>query len=199
MPVFISTTQCKNYLRIPSTNTTYDSAIEEFIPYVLEDIVGITNNEFKEPYRRVYDDGFVFSSSDNSITLDGNTTWAWNDFFKAADTVIIQNSRWNDNYYSVNSSSSSVLIVNEDIVSENSTDFEDTAYIWRCEFPDYVKKIGARMVWFSINNSTAMNTDIQSQSLGNHSYSLNVASGSGSFSGYPSGMIKGLKKVAGIR
>jgi hypothetical protein len=189
----METSEVKTLLGI--STTTYDTDIETFTPFVWKDIVEITGNKFKQPYRWSQDDEWVFNSNSTSLTLPSNSTDDFDNKFRAGDTIYIEGSQWNDDYYSIESVTSSVMYFNEAVIDENSTDYDIASVIVRCEIPDYVKRIGAKMIWYQINNEKTADADFQSENLGDYSYTKNNKATDKTFTGYPASLLTGLKRV----
>ena len=200
MSVLLNTTDVKAFLNLSTSSTTYDTAIALYIPVILDDIVAYTRNKFFESNHWVDNTGFVVSSSNVTITLPSDSTSNWEKELQADDTIYLNGFWFNDGYYSVSSLTTSVITTNEALIDESSTDYAIRSIVHRCKFPDYVKAIGARMIWFKIGNSTnVQGGDITSESYGGYSrtYSgVGSAEGTGSFGGYPSNILSGLKRVA---
>jgi hypothetical protein len=190
--MLMTTTECKSLLNI--TSTVYDSLIETYIPFVWKDIVRYTNNNYIQ--RKISSYQFVFSTS-KTITIENTSTYDFTKEFLPGDTILVNRSYLNDNFYTVSTRSTHVLTVNEPINAENSTDYQITSYIYRCSIPDEVKLIASKMVWFNISNSTNFNGSIASESYGNYSASYRDSGNSGSGI-YPQALLSGLKRVTKI-
>jgi hypothetical protein len=195
--MILNSTTCKALLNISTSTTTYDSLIDEYIPFVQADILEIANHRFHDAYHWVWNDMFVFSSSSKTITLGTNSTVDFAKEFRIGDTVDVQASYNNNGLYTVSTRSSNVLTVNENLFDENSTDFLIKTVIYRCYFDNSIQRIASKMVWWNIQNTTSVQGDILSESLGSYSVSYARNSNAKSFGLYPNNLIAGIKKKAG--
>lgn len=187
--MLMTTAECKSLLNI--TSTTYDSLIETYIPFVWKDITRYTNNNYVQRNIRSYQWSF---STSKTITIEVTSTYDFTKEFLAGDTILVDKSYLNDNFYTISTRSTHVLTVNESINAENSTDYQITSYIYRCSIPDEVKLIASKMVWFNVLNTTAVNGGIASESYGGYSVSYRD-NNNPQFGLYPQALLSGLKRV----
>lgn len=190
--MLMTTAECKSLLNI--TTTTYDSLIDTYIPFVWKDITRYTNNNYVQ--RKLSSYQLVFSTN-KTITIEATSTYDFTKEFLAGDTILIDNSYLNDNFYTLSTRSTHVLTVNESINAENSTDYQITSYIYRCSIPDEVKLIASKMVLFNIQNTTTVDGGIASESYGGYSVSYRD-NGNPQFGLYPQALLSGLKRVTKI-
>jgi hypothetical protein len=193
--MLLTSTEVKAILGLSTSVNTYDRQIDYYIPIVAEDIAEITNHRFHEAYHWVEDDGLTITSSNDTITLDSDSTYSFFKEFSIGDTIDICGSYFNDGYYTISSITSSfILIVSEPLKAENSTDYDILTYIHKCKYNNSIKAIAAKMIWYKIQNSTNVYGEIASESLGAYSVTYKD-SGVASFNGYPNSLISGLKRV----
>ena len=200
--VFMSSTEVKSYLGLSTASTTYDTDISIYTPIVWEDIKAITNNKFEEAYHWFQDDELVISSSNKTITIDTASTNDFNRLVQVGDTIQVSKTWFNDGSYSVASFTTHVLTVNESLIDENSTDYQITSFIFRVDVPNWVKAVGAKMIWYSLNNKTNVSgKDVKSERYGDYSvtYGTGDKASVGSYGGYPRSLINSLAKVRKVR
>jgi len=198
--VILTSTEVVLYLGLSTASTDYDK-IATFIPVVQDDILQITGSFYNDPYRWVIQDKLEFSSTAKTITVHSESTVDWTQKVQPGNTVYIQNSWWNENsgFKTVSTRTTSVLTVDENLVDEKSTDYAIRTKISRCDFPESVKRIAAKMVWYNVQNADAVNGDLNSESYGGYSVSYKDGSNGYSYGTYPGNLIAGLKKQAGLR
>ncbi len=195
--MILTTTSCKALLNISTSITTYDTLISDYISFVQSDIIEISGHNWHDAGHWFYDSYLSFSSSNGTITLNSNSTINLNNEFQIGNTIDIQNSYHNSGLYTISSiASSHIMSIKENLINENSTDFAITTYLYRCYFPLYLQKIAAKMVWFNVQNTTSVNGDIVSESLGGYSVSYRNYNTKG-FGLYPANLIAGIKRKAG--
>lgn len=196
--MILTSTEVKAYLNISTAVTTYDSLIDYYIPVVTDEIAEIAGHRYRDSYHWVWNDYLVITSSDKTFTLGSASTYSFLQEFSTADTFDLIGSYNNDNYYTISSiTSSHVLTVSESVISENSTTYDIKPYIYRCKWDRDVKKIASKMIWWNIQNTTTIQGDIASESLGSYSVSYRTNANGRSFGGYPFNLIAGIKKKAG--
>jgi len=193
--MLLSTTECYAILGL-STSVDYP-LIDVYIPFVLDDIVQIANHRFHDAYHWLKDDGLYFSSTGKTITLDSDSTYSYYNEYSTGDTIDVMRSYLNNGFYTVSSiTSSHILVVEESLINEYSTTYDIESIIYRCDFLSNIKRIAARMIWWNIQNTTATQGDIASESYGARSVSYQN-SGRGSYGLYPTSLISGISRKAG--
>lgn len=185
------------------TSNDYDERIEIQLKYVMEDIAEISKHRYHEAGIWFNDPYLVFSSTSSTsfkITIDSDSTNSFYNFLSTAKHFVIdvKGSYKNDGYYMIDSISSSyVLNVDYIIANESSTDFATSPYIFRCNFTPDVKRIGAKMIWFNIQNEKAVQGNIKSETLGARSITYG-GDYSGSYGIYPASLIAGLRRSVSV-
>ncbi len=194
--MIVTTTECKTLLNI--TSTIYDTLIASYLSTVESDIFQYTGHRWHDAYHWLYDDGIVFSSTAKTITLSSDSTSSFLSEYFAGDTIDIVNSYHNNRTFSIASiTSSHILVVNETAIkNESSTNYDLSTYIYRCNFPDYLKMIASKMIWYLCQNTTTVTGDIASESLGSYSVSYRD-NGMSQYGTYPNALISGLKRKVG--
>ena len=135
------------------------------------------------------------------VSLNTDSTDSWERELKVNDTILIEGSYFNNDYFTiiaVNSSYVFTVSTGESICDENSTDYDLWTRVSRCRFDRNVKRIAAKMIWYNIQNTTSYQGDITSETYGGYSVTYaegEVAAGSGL---YPASLMSGLKKVARV-
>jgi hypothetical protein len=197
--MIITTTEVFSFCGLSTANnSSYIIDIEYYIPIITEEISDIANHRFRDSYHWLYDCGLIFASSNKTITLSSNSTESFLMEYASGDTIDIFDSYLNNGYKTVSSiTSSHILIVNETLENEKSTEYNNLkTYIYKCFFPNYLKKIASKMVLYSIQNMNIFNGDIASESLGGYSRSYRV-NDARSYGLYPINLISGIKKKTG--
>jgi hypothetical protein len=172
------------------TTTNYDGYIDLLIPIVLEDINHYTNNYFTQSWRYFTSNDFDFSTA---LTITDNSAGNdFNDELQAGDTILVYNSQFNDDYYTIASLTSTVLTVNESLNAESTSN--NVIAIYRVEFPKNLEFIAANMLNYQILTSAGKKI-YESESLGDYSYTLAKGTGNtGLSNSYPDSIIKSLNK-----
>jgi len=196
--MILTSTEVKAYLNISTSVTTYDTLINYYIPVVTDEIADISNHRYRDAYHWVWNDYLVITSSNKTFTLGDASTFSFLQEFSTGDTFDLIGSYNNDGYYTIATiSSSHILTVDESIISENSTTYAIKPYMYRCKWTNDVKKIASKMIWWNVQNTTSVNGDITSESLGSYSVSYARGNTAISYGLYPSNLISGLKTKAG--
>ena len=166
-----------------------------------DDIKTITGSFYNDPYRWVAQNDLTFSSTGKTVIVATDSTIDWTQKVQPGDTIYIQGAWWtlNNGFKTVSTRTTSILTLDENLVDENSTNFAVTTYIYRCDFPESVKRIAAKMVWYNVENANAVNGDLNSESYGGYSVSYKDGSGGYSYGIYPGNLIAGLKKQVGMK
>lgn len=193
--MIVNSTEVKAYLNLSIYSTIYDTSIDRFIPVVQENIINIANHRYRDAYHSFNNEYVTFSSTAKTITLGGNSTVNYQEKYKTGDTIDIYNSYYNDGFLTITAVNSSYSItVSENIIDENSSNYDRNVYFYRCHFDRSIKAIASKMVWYNITNSTNINGNIQSESLGNYSVTYAKDANIVSQFGYPDSIISGIKR-----
>jgi hypothetical protein len=193
--MMMTTTEVYTLLGLSTSVNTYANSITAQIPYVFSDIVEIVNHRYHDAYHWIWNDYMIFSSSNKTITLGNNSTYNFLTEFSTGETIDVISSYNNNGFYTINSiTSSHIIVVDESLINENSTDYAIQTYIYRCFIPDNVKRIASKMIWYNVKNSDSFQ-QIASESLG--SYSVSYVNSGKNNGLYPESLISGLKKKAG--
>ena len=192
--MLMTTAEVKTILGI--TDSTNDTQIAAFIPYVASDIVSYIGHAFQ--------DGYVYRESASAIAmyrgdLDTNDYIADTDkkflakgFISGMD-IAIEGGYSNVGIYSVSSASAERLLLDEygTLINQvRDTNIDDNAIgsikISRVNWPKELKLTAAKMVWYLISNSKV--DDVKSESLDD--YSITYAGSNA----YPVRLINALDK-----
>lgn len=174
MPLMTSA-EVKSILRI--TDTTYDSDIDFFLPYVEKDIIDYCNNGFQDGY--IYKESgseleFVRGDSDtHDYILDKEYEFKEHGFRDGMD-IVVEGGYSNVGLYTIDSASTGKLTLDEYGVLEDQNQdstSDDNAIgrirVSRVKWPDALKLPAAKMAWYLIKN--AKTDDVQSESIDDYS------------------------------
>lgn len=208
MPLMTST-EVKEFLRISTAITTYNTLIGKYIPIIEEDICEYCNNYFQDRniFRRalggiafVRGDTLATSSQADTIT-DDDAELSTNSGagFKAYDDIVVEGTWVNDGIHTISSKSSQVSSGTLTLRSTGvlRTLDQDDYYtgggqrigailISRIDWPKAIKPIAAKMIWSQISDAKPGN--VQSERIDD--YSVTFVNGSA----YPERLMKGLDK-----
>lgn len=189
---FIMTSEVNTILGFTST---YDTSIQNWLPYMPGRVCAICNNYFTTNQAFVSGGDYTFSATtsirtaEDSFTMDGN--------FVAGDDIYIKGTLRNDGFYILSEVSSVLAKISVDaeyaeqaVVAEN-VDTEDLrdVYIYFVKFPRELKPVVANMIRYDIFER-AYKKGIQAEKVGNYSVSYFRAAGLGY--NYPDDIIGGL-------
>ena len=185
--MLMTTAEVKSILRI--TDTTHDTDIEFFLPYVAKDIIENCNNGFQDGY--IYRKSssaleFVRGDSDTYDSITDTEAEFVKHGFRDGMDIVVEGGYSNVGLYSIDSASTGKLLLDEYEVLENQ-DQDDTAHvigtikISRVKWPDALKLPAAKMVWYLIKQAKV--DDVKSESLddysityvGSHAYPTRIA------------------------
>lgn len=171
----ITAAEVKSILRI--TDTTYDTDIAFFIPFVEDDIISYLGHAFQDGY--VYRESgnalqFVRGDSDthDSIT-DEDCEFVEKGFSDDMD-IIIEGGFSNVGLFNVQTATTGTLLLSEygELINQDQNDTKDDHSIGfirisRVKWPKALKLPAAKMVWHLIND--AKPDDVKSESLDDYS------------------------------
>ena len=190
----MTTAEVKAILGI--TDSTYDTQIATFIPYVEDDLIDYLNNSFP--------DGYVFRESGSDFTFvrgDSDTTDYISDTqaefvekgFLSGMDIVVEGGGANVGLYNVSSASTGKLSLTEFgiLIDQQQNDTKDdhaigNVRISRVKWPNALKLPASKMVWSLIDD--ARPDDVKSEKLDD--YSITYIGGNA----YPSKIIDMLDK-----
>ena len=172
----MTTAEVKDILRL--TDSTYDSDIEVFLPYVEDDIIAYLGHAFQDGY--VYREAsgtlaFVEGDSDTHDKItDADEEFLIKGFSSGMD-IVVEGGWSNVGLYNVQTASGGTLLLTEygELVAQDQDDTSDdneigSIRISRVHWPKALKLPAAKMVWHLIKRSQA-DRDEQSESLDDYS------------------------------
>lgn len=181
-------------------STAYDARISTFIPYVQEDILEYTGNDFADGY--VSQEGaltIATSTGRGDKITDPNSKFLAAGFAPGMD-IAIEGGYSNVGIWTIGSSSGSVTAANiflassSQVIPQDRTDevnVAGTITVSRVKWPLSLKPIAAKMVWHLIDKPK--DAGAQSESLGD--YSITYAGSNA----YPETVLRGLEKWRKVR
>ena len=195
----MTTDEVKRILGI--TDSTYNTQIDFFIPYVERDLIDYLNNKFP--------DGYVYRESNTEFAFvrgDSDTTDYINDtaaeflekgFLSGMDITVLGGGA-NEGLYHISSASTGKLSLTEYgiLIDQDQDDTSDNNYIGsilisRVKWPEALKLPAAQMVNYLIKDATANN--VQSEKLDDYSVTYKALAIAGS-NAYPVEILDRLDK-----
>lgn len=184
----MTTAEVKSVLRI--TDTTYDTDISFFLPYVEEDLIEYLGTAFQDGY--VYRESasalaFVQGDSDTNDYITDTDAEFLEKGFQSGMDIVIEGGYANVGLYTVSSASTGKLLLSDygKLIDQDQDDTSDDHYIGtvrisRVKWPNALKLPAAKMVWHLINDAKV--DDVHSESLddysvtyvGSHAYPVSV-------------------------
>lgn len=172
------------------TDTMYDVRIRQWIPYVRDRVMKITNNEFIDTEIETYDEKYVFSTSNTIYSIDGDFT---EEGFASGDWFRVKGSAKNDGVYKISTVTSTTITVTDpfELVREDidALGITRTVTITYVRFPNAIKPVVANMIRYDMTQR-ADKAGVQSEHIGNYSISYYRAREIGF--DYPDDIIGGL-------
>jgi len=176
--------------------STYDTSIQNWLPYMPGRVCAICNNYF--PYKLAYVSGqdYVFSATADTITT-ARDDYVDDGRFAVGDDIHVEGTLRNDGFYIISIVTSVQITIKTDaeyaetaLINEN-VDTEDLydVNIRFVKFPRELKPIVANMIRYDIFDRDTKK-GIQSEKVGNYSVSYHRAAGLGY--NYPDDVIGGL-------
>jgi len=174
---------------------TYDTAIENWLPYMPGRVCAICNNYFIDRHSYVSGGDFTFSAMTSIRTAEDNFTDDGN--FAVGDDIYVKGTLRNDGFYIISIVTSVLITIKTDskyaetaVVAENiDNENLDDVYIRFVKFPRELKPIVANMIRYDMFDR-GTKKGIQSEKIGNYSVSYHRAAGLGY--NYPDDVIGGL-------
>ncbi len=171
-------TEIKELLKI--TTTTNDTMINALIPIIQDDILSFLRNKFLTE----------IEIQENTISFTGNSILDSDSGFIDAGfvvgNIVVQDSKLNNNFYTVTNVTAGTLTVSELLYTETA---ENTIKINQVMFPSSLKLIMANMIGFTMNNKHGVKSETFSR------YSVNYGSDIQSLiNGYPDTVTRPLLK-----
>ena len=157
----MTTAEVKSILGI--TDSTYDTQIAFFIPYVERDLIDYLNNQFMDGYvYRESGSDFAFVRGDSDTTdyiSDTSAEFLVKGFLSGMD-ITVNNSGANDGLFHIDSASTGKLKLTEYgiLIDQDQDDTSDDNYIGtvlisRIKWPDAIKLPATKMVWSLIDDA----------------------------------------------
>ena len=198
MPI-MTTAEVKAILRL--TDSTYDSDIETFLPYVEDDILDCLNNGFQDGYvyrESASDLAFVRGDSDTADRITDRDAEFLENGFRDDMDIVISGGGTNYGLYHVTSASTDQLLLTEygELIPQDQSDTKDDnpiglVRISRVNWPNALRLPVAKMVWHLIQD--ARPDDAQSETIGD--YSITYVGGNA----YPEKVVRMLDKFRQVR
>lgn len=173
--MLMTTAEVKTILGI--TDTTYDTQIAAFIPYVARDIVSYLGHAFQDGW--IYRESlsnfeFVQGDSDTADYItDGESEFVEKGFASGMD-IAVEGGFSNVGIYTLDTVAAGQLTLDGygDIVNQEQNSGDDVHFIGgirisRIKWPPEIKLPAAKMIWHLIKN--AKTDDVQSESLDDYS------------------------------
>ena len=155
------------------SDTTYDALLTLELPMIQDSIMAYIKNYFKQDLSYTSN---TISFSVNSI-LDSSSSFVTSGLFSG--DYIVQNSKYNDGFYTISTVTASTLTSVETLVTETAA---NDITITRVKFPKELGMIMAKMAGYSIKNKYG----VRSESFSRYSVSYD-ASGNSNRSSYITG------------
>lgn len=190
---FIMTSEVNTILGFTST---YDTSIQNWLPYMPGRVCAICNNFFKYKLAYVSGGDFVFSAAASTITTEEDD-FVDDGRFKAGYDIYVQGTLYNDGFYCMSAVTSTQITIDTDsqygikVLVDENVETEDLydVYISLIMWPKEIKPIVANMLRYDIFERDTKK-GIQSEKIGNYSVSYFRAAGLGY--NYPDDIIGGL-------
>ena len=178
-----------------TTATTYDTQITTFIPYVQEDILEYTGNDFTDGYVSQEGALTIASSTGRGDKITDPNSKFLAAGFKPGMDIALEGGYSNVGIWTIGSSSGAVTAANiflassSQVIPQDRTDEVNTAgsiTVSRVKWPVALKPLAAKMVWHLIDKPK--DSGVKAESLGD--YSVTYAGSNA----YPETVIQGLNK-----
>lgn len=182
----ITVARAKELLNIPSSNTDYDTKIQNLIPSIQDWVIEFCNNDFavEVKYPQEYYDNrfrknepniFIFANSISFVNSTRSILDSDSNFiaagFKPNFSLKVEETQYNDGVYKISSVSEGQIILTTDAVLTD----EDSGYwtkITLLKFPKGLEIPVAKIIGEELKNDSVTNGDrIQSERVGNTNFS----------------------------
>jgi len=195
----MTTEEVKSILGL--TDSTYDTQIAYFIPFVENDLVDYLNNCFPDGY--VYRESgsdleFVRGDSDTKDYISDTAAEFLVKGFADGMDITVNNSGANDGLFHIDSASTGKLslieygvLIDQDLDDTADNNYTGTVLISRVKWPKAIKLPAAKMVWYLIDEAKVSN--VQSERLDDYSVTYGSLIYAGS-NAYPKTIIDMLDK-----
>lgn len=191
---FITTSEVNTMLNY--TTSTYESRIQDWLPYLPGRVCAIANNYFKSKQAYVNGSDFLFSASSAVIRTTGED-FIDDGHFQAGDDIYVKGTLRNDGFYVISTVTTTVITIDTSseysVVSITDEDIDDEdlddVYIWFVRFPRELKPIVANMIRYDMLERLSKK-GISQERIGNYSVSYQRAADIGY--NYPDDVIGGL-------
>lgn len=179
--MIVDLTTVKTFLQI--TDSSKDSLINLILPAVQQEIFELTKNYFKSNIS--YTSTTVSFVNSNSVytIVDSLSKFAENNIL--AGTYLIENSKYNDFVFTVNTATSSTLTVSEITLNESE---ENNITLTRLEIPKDLQILACKMVGFTLANTY----NVKSETLSK--YSVEYFADNKTLGSYPYNLMSTLTK-----
>lgn len=175
--MIISLDEVKGLLQIADSDTTKDGFITDIIPIVQDFVIKFTENSFEILTDVVYrlSNTLSFEAGNPPKISDPQNQFITMGFASGID-IKVKGSKFNDNYYTIDSITDGVLsLSSSDILINEPAHNLFTILITVVQFPKGIKLPVAKLIEFHLDKKKTSN--VSSESLGDHSISYQ-ASGS---------------------
>ena len=170
----MTTAEVKSILGI--TDSTYDTQIAFFIPYVEKDLIDYLNNGFQDKYvsrESASEFAFIPDTSTGDYITDGDSDFL-NRGFTAGMDIAIEGGYSNVGKYTIASVTAGQMVLTDKgiLIAQDMGDTKDdnqigSVLISRIKWPDALKLPAAKMVWSLIDD--ARPSDAISEKLDDYS------------------------------
>lgn len=161
--MIVTKTEVKAILNIPVADTSKDTQIDLFIPFVQQDIIDKTNNNFLNKNVSVSSTGFSFVKTTNDINL-ADTSIDLTDSFQIGMDIFINGSIYNDFHFEILKVAAQKLELN-DLITVINEDAGSGITITYAVFPKPLKMTASFMIQYRIKNTSM---DIKSEKIGKY-------------------------------
>ena len=177
------------------TTMTQDELIDQLMPIIEDDIRQYCNNGFQDKNVYIASNAISFThnaGSADTINLASGSEGFIDAQFKAGQTVQVQGAYNNDNFFEVETVSSSVMTLyayaNRPYYPVLVTEDED-AFVWiyKVEYPPALKLVESQMLKYKLSSH---DYSVSSETVSRYSVSFNQMTESG----YPKAIMSGLNR-----
>ena len=153
-----------------------DVLVDFLIPVVTDDILRITNNDFRQDDVYSHSDNLTFSAVNRTITCSNSDDFQYLHVEKG-DDILVRGSLRNDGFYPVLSKTPTVITINTPFELKDEVQPSNARLIKinKIAFPRALDIPLSRMIGFHLKENDKLMRGISSESLGRHSVSYDLA------------------------